>query len=554
MGPRIGIAAAGLLVLAGVLVPTARSAEKDVWLALGPASYRNTLEPLLLHRRSQGYSAAFLPLGSILADGEDSAEAVRRAVRRLWEGTGGRLRFLLLVGDAGPVTGEEGPGAHVPLKLLEPRFTDDRFPRAKIIASDVYYGMMDDDSVPDIRVGRFPADTAEELAVMVRKTIDYEKSRDFGQWRRRINLIAGTGGFGPAADAMIESMFRKFVGELLHPGFEVVLTYANPRSPYCFPPPRFRGKVVDLINRGSLVTAYVGHGMPHSFDRLRFAGRRYEVFSTRSAGEVSVRRGSPLMVIIACSTGHTDHPEADAISEVLMKNPKGPVAVYASSRISHPYANGLIGRLLIEHLMSPGGAPTLGEALNAVCRGLVEHAPDPLNRMIDGFAGMLLNPDDLPASRLDHVHLYNLLGDPALRPGHPAVSLALEAPARARAGEEILVAGDLGETLQGPATVWLTPPRGVPLRPAQPLGGLTGEPLLRRMEQNWEKANDAVLARASTRADGSSFRLALRIPQRARGPAWIRVYVEGETGAALGAVRIEIEPAEKEDEGEGDDF
>src|SRR5882757_6829959 len=73
------------------------------------------------------------------------------------------------------------------------------------IASDNWYADLDDDQLPDVGIGRIPADSPAELTKIVAKILAYERSNDFGAWRQRVNLIAGVGGFSPLVDTVIET-------------------------------------------------------------------------------------------------------------------------------------------------------------------------------------------------------------------------------------------------------------------------------------------------------------------------------------------------------------
>ena len=55
-----------------------------------------------------------------------------------------------------------------------------RFGSPPEIATDNWYADVDDDRLPDLAVGRLPCDSSAELASMVRKILEYERSVDFG--------------------------------------------------------------------------------------------------------------------------------------------------------------------------------------------------------------------------------------------------------------------------------------------------------------------------------------------------------------------------------------
>ncbi|MHC4599053.1 MAG: C25 family cysteine peptidase, partial [Planctomycetota bacterium] len=437
------------------------------------------------------------------------------------------------------------------------RYADSRWPYDKEIASDTWYGLLDEDLVPDLAVGRLPADGKSDALVMVRKIIEYEESRDFGPWRKRVNVIAGTGGFGPMVDAFLEGTFRKYMTELLDPAFDVTLTYGNPRSPYCFPPPRFSEKVVERINAGSLVTAYVGHGSPGRFDSIRWKGRRYPICDGRAVEGIEIENGSPVVVIIACSTGHFDRDGPDCISEKMMALERGPVAVFSSTRISHPYANGVLGRELIVHLMQPVH-PTLGEAILAAKKAML-HPKGKEQEIIDRFAGLIMKPETLVPCREDHVHLYNLLGDPAMILAYPRGKAEVHAKDSARFGEKVDVTCRVEAEDAGRWILTLEAKRGVLLKRPAPVKGLSEEDALEAMAGNWKSANDVVVTKATGEVDGPRVEGTLSIPRGAYpdGEYVIKLYAWGDRFAALGHTTIQMtggEKEEEEDEEEEDGF
>ncbi len=91
--------------------------------------------------------------------------------------------------------------------------------------------------------------------------------------------------------------------------------------------------------------------------------------------------------------------------------------------------------------------PTLGEAILAAKRRTMtriddEEHPVGLNRMLlDGVAAMMSpNKELLDAERREHLHIFNLLGDPMLALVHPQTA-ELQAEREASAGERIRNSG-----------------------------------------------------------------------------------------------------------------
>ncbi|MEO8498362.1 MAG: C25 family cysteine peptidase, partial [Planctomycetota bacterium] len=191
-----------LLVTALLLVGAEPPADTVV---VCPEVFMEALRPWVEHREAQGHRIAFV-------SNQQSRDAIRDDIRRISQS--GQLRAIVLVGDADP----RADGDNTLRAATTPTFQV----RAKVnvlwgseptIATDNSYADLDDDLLPDVAIGRLSADSPEQLASIVRKIIAYEKQRRSGVWRRRVNFVAGVGGFGAVADNVIETTTKKVLTE-----------------------------------------------------------------------------------------------------------------------------------------------------------------------------------------------------------------------------------------------------------------------------------------------------------------------------------------------------
>src|SRR5690606_15036337 len=175
------------------------------------------------------------------------------------------------------------------------------------VATDRPYGDLDGDGLPEVSIGRLPASDPATLGRMVARTISYERDLAPGAWQKQCALVAGEGRFGPAIDALIENLFQRVVARQIPPRFDVDLTYANPRSTFCYPFAGFADRVVERLNEGALVMAYVGHGNVRSVDDLTAPAATGKVVEYPVLDATHVPRidaaASPIVVAIACWTG-----------------------------------------------------------------------------------------------------------------------------------------------------------------------------------------------------------------------------------------------------------
>ena len=262
---------------------------------------RPALEPWIRYRSAQGHR---LSVVSDFDDEEDIRNHIQMAAR------GGQLRFVVLVGDVGQADAIMPDEVHVPAPKVPARINV-RWGSEPEIATDNWYADLDEDSIPDIALGRLSADTPEQLSQIIRKTIAYERTGSMGLWRRRVNFVAGVGGFGALADKVIESATRSFISRGIPETYRTSMTYASWRSPYCPDPRLFRQTVIERMNEGCLFWVYVGHGHRHGLDWIRVPIGAAPIHAGERTCHASTggTTGLPIAVFLSCYAGAYDGPE-----------------------------------------------------------------------------------------------------------------------------------------------------------------------------------------------------------------------------------------------------
>jgi hypothetical protein len=303
-----------------------------------PRDFLAALKPWLAHRQGQGHRIALITR-------THNAEEIRQQIRRV--ARSGQLQYVMLVGDAPE---DQHPRRGVPTHFAEADVTL-RWGSEPRISTDNWYADLDDDQLPDVAVGRLTADTTDELAVLVRKTLAYETNANVGLWRRRVNFIAGVGGFGPIADAVVETVAKRFITEGVPSEYDTSMTYASWRSPYSPDPRRFQQRTIERFNEGCLAWVYLGHGTARDLDRVRVPGAELSIFSADNAAQLAWRHGAPIAVFLSCHAGAFDYPQ-DCLAEEVLRCPSGPVAVVCGSRLTMPYAMAVLGNALLEELFA----------------------------------------------------------------------------------------------------------------------------------------------------------------------------------------------------------
>jgi hypothetical protein len=145
------------------------------------------------------------------------------------------------------------------------------------------------------------------------------------------------------------------------------------------------------------------------------------------------------------------------------------------------------------------------------------------------------NVEYLAKERREHLWLYNLLGDPSMRLPR-LLDATVECAASAAPGAKLAVEGACA--VDGEALVELALERtaDVPRR-----RGETDEDFAKC----YTRANAWVKAEARARCEGGAFKAELAVPpDLAPGAYFVRVYVTGRDGAALGARKVAVKAAQ----------
>ncbi|NOT34057.1 MAG: hypothetical protein HOP12_07795 [Candidatus Eisenbacteria bacterium] len=176
------------------------SAAGGDYLVVVPEAFLAAVQPLVAHRAAQGHRVVVAPAEGIYDEfngGRKSPHAIKRFARFAFENW--NSFYVLLVGDAN----------QDPQRLLSTSSID-WIPTLDIagpvgvaqgrelIPADPWYGCIDntcdvDDviaDVPELAVGRLPAQNAQQVVDMVSKIVGYEDFTREPEWRRKVLLSA----------------------------------------------------------------------------------------------------------------------------------------------------------------------------------------------------------------------------------------------------------------------------------------------------------------------------------------------------------------------------
>ena len=460
-----------------------------------------------------------------------------------------KIENLVLVGDAGDWTKS-------PLELLP---TD--HVRAEVnflfgsemeIATDNTYADLNGDATPELNVGRIVATDAKELERYVDRVIKYESDSGNQQWRRRINLIAGLGGFGSVTDGLIESTAKQIITDKIPASYNTSVTYGSWQSPYCPDPRLFSQTTIERFNEGCLFWIYVGHGDRRRLDKVRVPEQRFDILDDESAEDLNCRSGSPIAIFLACYTGAIDSSR-DCLAEQMVKQPGGPVAVICGSRVTMPYAMSLLSIEMADEFFD-GQCLTIGQLLRKAKLAMVNPKPiaddDKYRQMIESMGQSLSPlPKQLEAEKREHLHLVNLLGDPLLRLRRP-LNVDLQCVGEATAGKTLKIKG--ASSVAGQLTIELVYRRDrFRVRSKRRRTFEADDQKLADYQKSYLQAHDQVCVSKQLTIAAGSFDTTIEIPLDVKGECEVRAMVVGEasqnTEFALGSRSVKIVKTSSQD-------
>jgi len=511
---------------------------------VAPAVFHQSLAPWIKYRTEQGWTVHVIvePFGK---ETTTTPERVRERIRLLAEQV--PLSALLLVGN-GTVRGDADPSRIVPSPRIACRLIQN-FGVEKVLASDTWYGDLNDDGLPELAVGRFAVETPEQLDEVIRKTIRFETESPTIH-RRRLQVVAGVGNFSPIIDNAIESTAKYALSESVPAAWDVSLLHLNWKSPFCPDPFGVRQEMVETLGNGSLFWVYIGHGRHRVLEPLRTPDGDFPALGVDDLTLVRSPNGASIALLFCCYGGVPD-ATTSSLAEEMFRQTDGPVAVFAASRTTMPYGMAVLG---IEMLREVVAEPTmLGKViLEAQRRTVLGDSPAtqstapgkgprqrPLRASVETLARLLdPAPDRLNEQLLEHVALFHLFGDPLLKLPNPQ-RIELVCPENIRAGSTLGIDG----TVDGDGTVLVElvlPSNRLSLNVPERTEYRLDEVARTAYQEKYRRSNDRVLVSQAVPIRNGVFHAEMPIPNGIQGEYVVRA-CQTESGYALGSTTVAIQ-------------
>jgi hypothetical protein len=249
-----------------------------------------------------------------------------------WQGA--KLSFVLLVGDAtfDPLNHlglENAPRLWVPPMMEDKDLFLGEIPSDNGFVDALEPGDSPSDPVPDVHIGRLPANSAQQAADMAQKIVQYEANPAPGAWQRRVLMVAddpepvsegGAGDFHALSNSIVPYLPERV---------DVTRVFMMKGSAG----ETVRDRVVDLLNYGYLVIQYVGHGekTQWAYPGVLTTHRRVTVGQyTNDLDRMAPTTHLPLSLPWTCLEGYYVDPHVQSMAEEMMRMPnKGVIASFS---------------------------------------------------------------------------------------------------------------------------------------------------------------------------------------------------------------------------------
>ncbi len=306
-------------------------------------TFLESIQPLVEFRRSQGLTVRVVDIDEIYNEysyGLFNPFAIRTFLRDTyysWQPPA--PTYVVLVGDA-----------HYDYKrvIVERYRKDPNFNRTYDLYQNfvpTYHGwapesgetamdqrfvnIVGSDSLPDMFIGRISVQTTEELDVIVRKIINYEKFPKIGPWQATLVQIADNEVDNPS-DIGFELSRDDLIQNIIPVGYNTKQIYLRKikRADTA------RGHILNAFKDGTVVMEYAGHG----------GNQTWADEGIFHINDIDKLRNSylPFVISTTCLNGEFDKPQQTgkhSLSEQLLHGKYGAIASLSATRLTYAPAN-----------------------------------------------------------------------------------------------------------------------------------------------------------------------------------------------------------------------
>ena len=213
------------------------------------------------------------------------------------------------------------------------------------VASDDYYIYLDNNSSPDMMIGRLPCQNISQLNVVIDKIINYLTNPNYGFWRSRVILIADDFLKQGRHTETQHTNGAENCANVIQDNIELIKIYGVD-----YPLDEFQNRpevnedLIKSINDGAAIFYYIGHG---GYDLL---GDEDYFRASRDISRLNNSDKLTFFVGASCNNSQFDSNTFESMGEKLVNTKdKGAIATFAATRgVGGPdFCNGIIDSLVM---------------------------------------------------------------------------------------------------------------------------------------------------------------------------------------------------------------
>lgn len=343
----------------------------------------NTLDPLIALHKENGLNVSSFDIQDIyntFSYGIHNPESIRDAIKYIYSrNSSNPPQYLLLGGDASHDMDKQKRYLNVIPTHLS------RTPNWGPSADDGYFTKVNgEDNFMDLKVGRLPASTPEDMKIMVDKTVNYLNNPEQGLWRDNIVLAGG-----------FENNFTKFnneaVNSLVENKMNIYRMDADPTSDFYIGGSSASDKLAGYINTGVYFINFLGHGGGNVWSDSKFFS--YSDLEKLHNSKWSKGGRLPIIFSFTCLTGFFESVFYKSLGEEFLRNSQdGAISFYGAAGYTRRNIDISMSRTLLDNGLN-SDIKTLGD---------LTHITEI----------MMLAQNESEALPL--INQYNLLGDPLI--------------------------------------------------------------------------------------------------------------------------------------------
>lgn len=314
------------------------------WVVVAGAGLESEAEAFAAYRRTQGLSAVVARVEDVydeFSGGVVSPAAIRDFVQHAAESWAEPPEYVFIAGD-GSIDFKNRDGLGECLVPAPFAVTDDGLVPSDNLLAD----WLGDDGVPEVAIGRLPAQQPAELATYLAKVEAFEAAA--GGWKRHTLWLADDpdlgGEFGGDTEAIIDELPESYTVQRVFLG---QTTYDEAWV-----------ETLENMDKGAVLVNFLGHG---GLDRFADEG----LLVTEDVAQMTNRGRTPFVAALTCIVGRFDIPDFDTLAEaLLLKGDGGAIAVWSPAAFAMNEDSKRLGAQHVAAIAS-GAHDTIGGSVRA---------------------------------------------------------------------------------------------------------------------------------------------------------------------------------------------